>query len=119
MAYNDKQIITDKDRKPVPQYFNKTSNQYEVIEGRDGANAFIEKGRVVKDIFTGSATVTKTYGSKMFGFFIMNEGVSNLTVTIGSITFTVKAGYEFDDLFDGFTSVTITGTSAFTAGVRE
>jgi hypothetical protein len=119
MPYNDKSLITDKDRKPVPQYFNPKTNQYEVIEGRDGANAFIEKGRVVKEVWSGNSTITKTFSQKMFGFGIVNDGTGDLTVTIGNISFIVKPGETFDDLFEGFTQVTISGNSAYRAVVRE
>jgi hypothetical protein len=119
MAYNTKPIITDVDRKPVPQYYNPKTDSYEVIQGRDGANSFIEKGRIVKDAWSGSTDITKNYASPMFGFGIVNDGTGDLTVTIGSISFTVKPGETFDDLFEGFTQIQITGNSAYRAVVRE
>ena len=119
MAYNDKSIITDVDRRPVPQYFNPGTNQYEVIQGRYGANSFIERGRIVKDAFSGSSDTTKNYQSNMYGFAIVNDGNNELTVTIGSIVLTVKPSEGFDDLFDPFTSVKVAGSSAFRAVVRE
>lgn len=36
MAYNTKSIIKDVNKKPVPQYWNKEKQQYEVIESKDG-----------------------------------------------------------------------------------
>ena len=36
MAYNSKSIIKDVNDKPVPQYWNKTTQQYEVITSKDG-----------------------------------------------------------------------------------
>ena len=36
MAYNTKSIIKDVNQKPVPQYWNKTTQQYEVITSKDG-----------------------------------------------------------------------------------
>lgn len=36
MAYNTKSIIKDVNDKPVPQYFNPTTDQYEVINGKNG-----------------------------------------------------------------------------------
>ena len=36
MAYNTKSIIKDVNGKPVPQYFNPTTDQYEVIKGKSG-----------------------------------------------------------------------------------
>lgn len=37
MAYNDKAIIKDVEDKPVPQYYNKTLDEFEVLEGNSGA----------------------------------------------------------------------------------
>ena len=36
MAYSTKSIIKDVNGKPVPQYWNKEKQQYEVIESKDG-----------------------------------------------------------------------------------
>lgn len=36
MAYNEKSIIKDVNKKPVPQYWNKETQQFEVIESKDG-----------------------------------------------------------------------------------
>ncbi len=38
MAYNTKGIKKDVDSKPIPQYYNPTSDAYEVLQGRNGAN---------------------------------------------------------------------------------
>lgn len=36
MAYNTKAILRDVNGKPVPQYWNKEKQQYEVITSKDG-----------------------------------------------------------------------------------
>lgn len=36
MVYNTKSIIRDINNKPIPQYWNPITQQYEVIEGKDG-----------------------------------------------------------------------------------
>ena len=36
MSYNSKSIIKDVNGKPVPQYWNKETQQFEVIESKDG-----------------------------------------------------------------------------------
>lgn len=36
MAYNTKSIIKDVNNKPVPQYWNPTTQKYEVIESNSG-----------------------------------------------------------------------------------
>ena len=38
MAYNTKSIKKDVDGKPIPQYFNPTGDEYEALQGRNGAN---------------------------------------------------------------------------------
>lgn len=38
MAYNTKPIITDKDGNPISQYYNPETDQYEPVEGSNGAN---------------------------------------------------------------------------------
>lgn len=119
MSYNANSLLTDRGGKPVPQYYNEKDNRYEVITGNHGANSFIERGRIIKDAFNGSSTVTKSYPTKMYGFAIVNDGDSDLTVSINSFNIVVKSGEAFDDLFDPFTTVTVSGNSAFRAVVRE
>jgi hypothetical protein len=119
MAYNDKAIITDKDRKPVPQYFNDKTNQYEVIKGRDGANSFIEKGQVVVDSWNGTTSTTRSLSTTCYGFALVNDGTGDLTITIGGLSFLIKPGETYNGLFKGFTSVQISGNSAYRAEVRE
>jgi hypothetical protein len=119
MSYKDADLITDKRKNPVPQYFNPVTNKYEPIFGRNGANLFIQLGKTIKQVWSGSTSVTKTFTSKMYGFAIVNDGTGDLIITINSITFTVKPGETFEDLFEGFSSVQISGNSAYRAVVRE
>jgi hypothetical protein len=119
MPYDDKAIITDKDRKPVPQYFNTETNQYEVITGRDGANSFIEKGRVVVDSWSGTSSINKVLSAPCYGFALVNDGTGDLTISISGLNFTVKPGESYDGLFKSFLTVNIEGTSAYRAEVRE
>jgi len=104
---------------PAPQYYNAKTQQYEVIEGSYGANSFIERGRLVKDVFNGSSTVSKTYATNMYGFGIVNDGEADLTVTINTFDIVVRPGESFDDLFDPFQSLIVTATDNFRAVVRE
>lgn len=104
---------------PAPQYFNEKENKYEVITGRHGANAFIEKGRIVKDAFNGSSNITKTYNTNMYGFGIVNDGAADLTFSINGFTILVKPHETFDDLFEPFQLVTVNATDTFRAVVRE
>lgn len=41
MAYNTKPIVTDKDGNPISQYYNPTTDQYEPVEGANGANKVV------------------------------------------------------------------------------
>lgn len=41
MAFNTKSIVKDVNQKPVPQYYNPTSDVYEVLQGKNGANKVI------------------------------------------------------------------------------
>jgi len=36
MSYDTKSIIKDVNKKPVPQYWNPETNQYEVVKSKDG-----------------------------------------------------------------------------------
>lgn len=103
----------------VPQYFNRKENRYEVITGRNGANAFIEKGRIIKDAFSGSEDVTKSYNTPMFGFGIVNDGEEELSFTINEFTIVVAPFETFDDLFEPFKTVTVNAADRFRAVVRE
>lgn len=51
MAFNTKSIIKDVNQKPVPQYYNPTTDGYEVVEGKAGATKVV---------------VTETEGVKTF-----------------------------------------------------
>jgi hypothetical protein len=50
---------------------------------------------------------------------ITNDGAADITVTINSIAFTVKATETYSSLFDPFTAVTVNATSAYRAWVFE
>lgn len=49
--YNTKSIIKDVNGKPVPQYWNKTTQSYEVIESKEGklrVNMIDENGNYIQ-----------------------------------------------------------------------
>jgi len=59
MAYNTKSIVKDVNTKPVPQYYNPTSDVYEVLQGENGANRvtlYTDAGAVI-DLTTLIATI--------------------------------------------------------------
>ncbi|MHC8516763.1 hypothetical protein [Sporosarcina sp. ITBMC105] len=117
MSAIDKPLVLAQNR-PAPQYYNRTYDRYEVIEGRDGANSFIEKGRTIFDTYSGSTSVVRNYSEKAFGFAITNDGLADLTFMIHGLTITVKPGETFDDLFEPFTSVQVTATDDYRLVVR-
>lgn len=119
MSATDKELVKAAGSIPAPQYYNPKADRYEPITGRDGANAFIEKGRVVKDAFNGSESITKNYSTFMFGLGIVNDGESNLTVMINDFSIIVKPGESFDDLFEPFNIVKVNASDEFRMVVRE
>lgn len=116
MPYNTKEIIKDSGRQPVPQYYNPDNDQYEVIQGKDGANSFIQKGTVAEESWEGSTDITKTFPTR-YGFSVVNDGTADLTFIINNQTRRVKPGESYYSLFNGFTSVTILTTSSYRAEV--
>jgi len=51
MAYNTKSIIKDVNGKPIPQYWNPETDQYEVITSKDGmlrVNMVDSQGREIQ-----------------------------------------------------------------------
>lgn len=119
MAHNTKSIVTDVNNKPIPQYYNPSTDSYEPIYGRDGANSFIERGRIVKDVFSASKNVTKEYETEMFGVGIVNDGLSDVTVKINGLSILIKPGESFDDLFEPFKKIQFIATGSFRAVIRE
>jgi len=50
MAYNDKSIFKDVNQKPIPQYWNPSTDRYEPVEGHNGMLKVVlvdEQGRYV------------------------------------------------------------------------
>lgn len=50
MAYNEKSILKDVNQKPIPQYWNPSTDRYEHVEGHNGMLKVIlvdEQGRYV------------------------------------------------------------------------
>lgn len=50
MAYNEKSILKDVNQKPIPQYWNPSTDRYELVEGHNGMLKVVlvdEQGRYV------------------------------------------------------------------------
>ena len=118
MSATDQDLLRAKNGN-APQYYNPRTDKYEVLTGRDGANSFIEKGRVVKDVFSGNESIVKTYATPMSGFGLVNDGVEDVTFIINGMQIVVRENEAWDDLFEPFNTVTINATDSFRAVVRE
>jgi hypothetical protein len=97
------------------QYYNPMTDDYEVVQGTNGAAQVSLAGRNAREPFSGTTNMTKNFSKSMNGFCISNDGGSDLTFRIGGDTFTVKANEVFTESFAPFTNVTVTTTVPFRA----
>lgn len=105
--------------KIAPQYYNKTDNGYQHLEGFGGAAFYMLRGSMVIDYVSGSATVTKNYDEPVYGFALANDGEDDVTIAFGTMTILVKPGETFDDHFKvGHASLTVNATTAYRLVVR-
>ncbi|MED1915660.1 hypothetical protein P4V64_10110 [Bacillus thuringiensis] len=115
MGYDTKNVLRDKGRIPVPQYFEVNRDDYQIVHGRKGATFVQPFGLAAKEPFSGSEDTDHVFSEPMYGFVIKNDGQTDLTFTIHNYTFTVKAEESFEAFFDAFTQVKIATTSSFRA----
>jgi hypothetical protein len=105
--------------KPAPTYQNDETGNWELIKGTLGGPYYTHRGTVAQEAWEGNATITKTFNENRYGFSVVNDGTTDLTFTINSQTRRVKPGESYSSLFDPFTSITITTTSAYRAEVLK
>lgn len=101
--------------------FGYCTDTRELFIGSTEGNVLIggeEMRIVVKDSFSGTTGMTKTYTEDMVGFSLNNESTSDMSFVINGITVPVKAGVVFDDYFEPFKSVAITANGQFQALVK-
>lgn len=110
-------LLTDQNRTPIPQYKNPTTGNFEAIEGKYGANSFLQKGTVAEEAWEGSSDIVKTFPGERFGFSIVNDGTEDLTFEINNQTRRVKPGEAYNSLFNAFSQVTIIANSFYRAEV--
>lgn len=122
MSYNLKELLLDKFKRPIPQLWDEVKQEFVPFTpatagggSSGGGSSSSAPTYYAKEPFSGSANTIKTFTSAMNGFVISNDGAADLTFTIGTDTYTVKAGEVFEDLFESFTEVTINSTVAFRA----
>lgn len=104
---------------PVPQYYNEEKGAFEVIEGRNGANSFIQQGSIAMESWHGSTDEVKTFPADRYGFSIVNDGETDVVFTINGNTRTVRPYESYSALFEPFTAVDIVTTSAYRAEVLK
>ncbi|MBB6446450.1 hypothetical protein [Bacillus benzoevorans] len=119
MPHNTKRIKTDIEGKAAPQVWNDDIDDYQANNGRHGAASMYQLGSIVHDAWSGSANATKTFTKQCFGFALKNDGAGDVVVTIGTLTFTIKAGESFNGNFEPFSEITIATTSAYRALVAR
>lgn len=115
MSHDTKNILRDMGRIPVPQYFNASRDEYQVVNGRKGATFVQLFGLAAKEPFSGAEDTNYVFSEPMYGFVIKNDGNTPLTFTIHGFTFTVMADEVFEDYFEPFSQVKIVTTSSFRA----
>jgi hypothetical protein len=72
---------------------------------------------VITDEWEGTGSGTRTFTSSVMGFSIINKGSSALSFTIGSMTMNVDPGEKISEIFNPFTSISITASGSYKAWV--
>ncbi|WP_025907156.1 hypothetical protein [Priestia flexa] len=72
----------------------------------------------VKESFTGTGNLSKTFGAAVKSLWFKNDGTTDITITINSMPFIVKGGETFDERFPAFTTMDIVATESYRARVR-
>lgn len=102
-----------------PQFFDETIDDWGFAKGSDGAPYYRARGTIGMEAWEGSSNITQTFSDNRYGFSVVNDGTADLTFTINTQTRKVKPGEAYSSLFEPFTTVTITATSAYRAEVMR
>jgi hypothetical protein len=120
MPHDTKGNVKDGDNKPIASYFNKKDDQFEAIEGFEGATYFHQKGSLVIDFFEGTGNNVHNFGEAVRGLYIRNNSENRMTFTINGKTASLEAFEAFSGLFrDSFTSITVTATGKYKGHINE
>ncbi|WP_085521434.1 hypothetical protein [Tuberibacillus sp. Marseille-P3662] len=76
-------------------------------------------GSIVEEAWDGSTNETKTFNKGMTGFSLINDGSSNVVVTINNIKITTKPGEVFEGHFHKFMEVNIIASDKYRALVMS
>nr|WP_154895285.1 hypothetical protein [Paenibacillus xylanexedens] len=73
---------------------------------------------IARNPFSGTGTAKVPIKNTAHYIVVFNDGTSDLTVSAGQFQTVVKGGDALDERIDPFTTLTITGTSAYRGYVR-
>lgn len=117
MAFNTKSIVKDVNQKPVPQYYNPTSDVYEVLQGKNGANKVIlynEAGAAI-DLSTLIATIVTAINTT--GTVQLRTGTNNIgkvEVTASELPNGAATSVKQDNIIDH-----VDGIEALLTAIRD
>lgn len=126
MAYNNKIIKRDQRQNPVPQVFNTEIDDYQALEGKDGAQYVAFKGaqevklsgsslkeaKTNTDAVSGTLTFTENLNYvEIFNTDLANTGVFN----VNGLNIHIPPNTPWDGLVGGTprNTVTVTGSTSY------
>jgi hypothetical protein len=118
MSSNTREVPKDVKGTPAPSYYNEDIDDYDVYQGKNGGAYFFQRGTIAMEAWDNTAPIT-TFPDNRYGFFIVNDGTSDLTFTLNSYLRTVKPGEKWSSCTEAFTSLTINATGAYRAEVYK
>lgn len=96
MAFNTKNMVLDGQKNQAPQYYNATTDSYEVIQGEGGALFYKLNGRTVESLIGNNVTVGAG-ASVVIQNFTDHTNIDELSVT----AVTPNAAHSFELSVDG------------------
>lgn len=103
----------------APQYYNDTTQQFEVVTGVAGKLATHDSGvinavksiagAVVIDSFSAEGETTKRYPRGASVVTVVNDGNGIVNLTVDSIKVEIKEGEVFSETFNEFVNVFVKG----------
>jgi hypothetical protein len=114
VGFFDKLLKKNKEGLVVPQYFNKSADDFEVLEGSNGSLA-VQLNSYAQEPFNSTTDTLKKFDREMNGFVISNDGDTSLYFVINGYTFEVKAGEVFEEMFAPFKEVLVLSKVPFRA----
>ncbi|MBU9724117.1 MULTISPECIES: hypothetical protein [Bacillaceae] len=75
-------------------------------------------GNSIVEMWSGSSNETRNFNQNLNTFGITNDGNTNVNITIGDVSFSVKQGESFEASFNSFDEIVIDTTSPYRAYVK-